>query len=71
MHVQTGNCPHCGAPIYAQSPWMSILPPPPVYTCSCVRQQTYVVTLSAADFIKAAQEGIDAALAKLGKDDLP
>ena len=30
-----GHCPKCGAPIYVESPWMGILPPPNVYSCNC------------------------------------
>lgn len=31
-----GNCPHCGAPIWAQdSGWLSILPPPSMFSCNC------------------------------------
>jgi hypothetical protein len=35
--VQTGSCPTCGAPIYAESPFWSVMPPPPIYTCNCPR----------------------------------
>ena len=34
--IQVGSCPHCGAPIYAPSPWNGVTPPPPQYTCACV-----------------------------------
>lgn len=46
--TQTGSCPICGAPIYAESPWWSILPPPPIYTCSCTLKQrgTVITTTS-------------------------
>lgn len=37
-YTTVGHCPHCGAPIYAESPYFSILPPPNIYTCSCVKQ---------------------------------
>ena len=33
--VQVSVCPQCGAPIYNESPWFSITPPPPIYTCMC------------------------------------
>lgn len=33
--VQTGSCPKCGAPIYTESPWMAVTPPPIRYTCMC------------------------------------
>jgi hypothetical protein len=42
--MQTGSCPICGAPIYAQSPWWSILPPPPIYTCSCTADRRRTIT---------------------------
>lgn len=35
MYNSIGNCPHCGAPIYVQSPWWAVTPPPPVYSCDC------------------------------------
>ena len=31
-----GHCPKCGAPIYAQSIYHSILPPPSIHSCSCM-----------------------------------
>ncbi len=31
-----GACPHCGAPIYFQSPWYGDTPPPLYKTCGCV-----------------------------------
>ena len=46
MQTQTGSCPHCGAPIYAESPWFGVTPPPPIYTCSCMAhlRMTYTTT---------------------------
>ena len=46
MQVQTSSCPKCGAPIYAESLWWSILPPPPIYTCGCTAasRRTYVTS---------------------------
>lgn len=35
MNTQVGSCPKCGAPIYVPTMWHSIMPPPPIYTCSC------------------------------------
>lgn len=35
MFTQTGSCPKCGAPIYAPTIWMAVIPPPPQYTCAC------------------------------------
>ena len=34
-YVTVGACPKCGAPIYAQSPWHSIMPPPSIHSCQC------------------------------------
>ena len=39
-----GNCPKCGAPIYAQDGWMGITPPPSMYSCMCVREQYEIRT---------------------------
>lgn len=54
--VQTGSCPICGAPIYAESPWWSILPPPPIYTCSCTAHKRRTITTTTA-IIKDVMEG--------------
>lgn len=35
-YVQVGSCPQCGAPVYTESPWMSVSPPPSIRTCGCV-----------------------------------
>lgn len=35
MFNQVGNCPKCGAPIYVESPWFSVEPPPNKFTCAC------------------------------------
>ena len=35
--VASSSCPHCGAPIFLQSPWHGVVPPPAQYTCSCIR----------------------------------
>lgn len=42
--TQTSSCPICGAPIYAETPWFSILPPPPIYTCNCTAHNRQVIT---------------------------
>ena len=34
-YTPIGACPHCGAPLYAQSTWGGILPPPVMYSCTC------------------------------------
>jgi len=46
MQQQVGSCPICGAPIYAESPWWSILPPPSIHTCNCTAHtmQTYTTS---------------------------
>ena len=43
MHAIVGHCPHCGSPIYAQSPWWGVVPPPSIPSCDCVpkTQTTY------------------------------
>lgn len=30
-----GACPRCGAPVYVQSPWWGVIPPPTQYSCTC------------------------------------
>lgn len=35
MFTQVSQCPKCGAPIYVESPYMSILPPPSIHSCGC------------------------------------
>jgi hypothetical protein len=30
-----GQCTRCGAPIYAEYPWMAVTPPPFRYSCLC------------------------------------
>ena len=51
MQTQTGSCPHCGAPIYAESPWFGVTPPPPIYTCACTAhlRMTYTTTDTTTD----------------------
>lgn len=34
-HAQVGSCPRCGAPVYAESPWHGITPPPSRPSCGC------------------------------------
>jgi hypothetical protein len=41
MQNQVGVCPHCGAPIYQESPWHGITPPPSIKTCTCVPNKTW------------------------------
>lgn len=43
-YTQISQCPQCGAPIYAPSSWMSILPPPNTYSCDCKPQRTRIIT---------------------------
>lgn len=33
--VLSGQCPRCGAPIYIESPWFAVTPPPIRYSCTC------------------------------------
>ena len=44
MQTIVGHCPKCGAPIYSESIYWSILPPAPIYTCSCVSQPVCKIT---------------------------
>lgn len=41
-YTPVGHCPKCGAPVYAQSPWYGILPPPSVPSCACNPQPRIV-----------------------------
>jgi hypothetical protein len=43
-YTTVGNCPKCGAPIYAPTIWHGILPPPNQYTCSCYPQSKTITT---------------------------
>jgi len=43
-YATVGSCPRCGAPIYAESPWFSILPPPSRPSCSCFPQSETITT---------------------------
>jgi len=40
MYETVGNCPKCGAPIYVQSPYWSVLPPPNIFSCNCNPRNT-------------------------------
>jgi len=35
MYTPVGACPHCGAPLYAPTVWMGIIPPPSIPSCMC------------------------------------
>ena len=41
MYTQTGNCPKCGAGVFIPNPWTGIMPPPPTFTCGCVKGSVY------------------------------
>jgi hypothetical protein len=43
-YTTVGNCPKCGAPIYAPTIWHGILPPPNQYTCGCYPQPKTITT---------------------------
>lgn len=43
-YVSVGSCPKCGAPIYAESPYWSTLPPTSVHTCNCASPMNYTIT---------------------------
>ena len=34
-YTVVGNCPECGAPIYAPTVTWSVMPPPSIPSCSC------------------------------------
>ncbi len=40
MYTQVGQCPKCGAPVYAPSVWGGVLPPPSHRTCGCSVEET-------------------------------
>lgn len=42
-YQQVSTCPQCGAPIYVESPYWSIMPPAPRRTCACVGGSTQAV----------------------------
>jgi len=44
MYTVVGHCPKCGAPIYTQTMWLGIYPPPPIYSCSCVPHNEGITT---------------------------
>ena len=44
--TKTGECPHCGAPIYSPDMWHGVTPPPSRYTCNCVQSQYEIITTS-------------------------
>lgn len=44
MFTAVGNCPKCGAPIYVESPWHGITPPPTKYSCGCFRDTMKIIT---------------------------
>lgn len=43
-HVPSGACPKCGAPIYTESPWFAVTPPPVIRSCGCFPQPEVVTT---------------------------
>ena len=44
MYSIVGNCPRCGAPIYAPTINYSILPPPSRHSCNCFAGGSVYVT---------------------------
>ena len=44
MGTQVGQCPRCGAPLYAESPWWGVTLPPVIRTCGCFPQTGVVTT---------------------------
>jgi len=55
-YATVGHCPKCGAPIYAESPWWGVTPPPSRHSCTCVPQQQYVITTTGTSDIKIPQQ---------------
>ena len=43
MYTVVGNCPRCGAPIYAPTVWSSVTPPPSTPSCSCFPRPQAIV----------------------------
>lgn len=43
-----GHCPKCGSPVYAESPWWGVTPPPSRPSCSC-NYATRTVTTDSTD----------------------
>lgn len=43
-YTTVGHCPICGAPMYCQSIWHGIYPPPNMYSCNCVPHNETVTT---------------------------
>ena len=43
-YAPAGACPHCGAPIYVESSWWGVTPPPNMYSCNCVPHTKYITS---------------------------
>ena len=60
--IIVGNCPKCGAPIYAEQFWMGILPPPSIHSCNCFPRAatawTTTTTINAAIKEKKGEENV-------------
>ena len=61
-YAQVSTCPKCGAPIYAESPWWGINPPPSKYSCACYSglAQYHVITTNTLPVDWPTQEDYDA-----------
>ena len=46
MYTVVGNCPQCGAPVYAPTAYWSIMPPPSTPSCCCAPVRVVVTTTS-------------------------
>ena len=57
MHTQIGTCPKCGAPIWANSVDMSVLPPAPIFTCRCTEDSRRVETRTNTTYRLSADPG--------------
>lgn len=51
--TQVGACPHCGAPLYSQSVWHGVIPPPVMYSCNCRGGNQVITTTNTSE---AAQD---------------
>lgn len=56
MYTVVGSCPKCGAPIYTESFWFGILPPPIIHTCSCYPSAQIITTTGGTATIKEGEK---------------
>ena len=56
-YAVVGHCPKCGSPVYAESPWWGVTPPPSTPSCNCNPQSNRSYT-SASSSGEIAKGGI-------------